>query len=256
MIAENPHLFAEDASTMIKPPLKTSTNAEKAALDSCNPKCPLQIGAPTPTQPVECSAENAVGKPLQPTNKITTPFGLRPETWNCPTQPAVQGHHQWLVPVISPTEGLIYKPCVGGFVPYGSPSPAMSNYMNPVLPQHSYFSTYDIMPMVTGSFSEPLPCFQMGLASIGEIPRPSLNLRIPKEFDSQGSTPNSPIEKTEGGKGGGTFKLFLGSEELQTPVANRVIKAVPHNLRTAASESVARIIRSIQEERNKQQDNV
>uniref|UniRef100_A0A7C9EAC6 Protein EARLY FLOWERING 3 n=1 Tax=Opuntia streptacantha TaxID=393608 RepID=A0A7C9EAC6_OPUST len=91
-----------------------------------------------PNDKCQCTAENAVSKaPPVLAPKSSPPVNTDPEmnSWSF-HQPA---SHQWLVPMMCPSQGLVYKPCpapgfmspvLGGYGPLGS-TPAVDNLMNP-----------------------------------------------------------------------------------------------------------------------------
>ncbi|XP_010910484.1 ELF3-like protein 2 [Elaeis guineensis] len=217
--------------------------------------------------------------------------------------------NQWLVPVMSPSEGLVYKPYTGpcpptgGFMApvYGSCTPlslppVAGDFMNPAYgvpashqPQNmgvlsrapavapNYFPAPCGLPVenpiVTSSAVEqisPLP----GSGPHGQIDqhsRSSCNMSHPKseafsccfwKFQSskdtelQGSTASSPCDKVREERDAlPLFPMALATDGPNRPSQSsgrenhtRVIKVVPHNARSA-TESAARIFRSIQEGR-------
>lgn len=114
---------------------------------------PVHVGkrkdiSENPNSKMECSAENAVGKtPFfspkngQPPNFMphagptTVPMAADTKMAPCCFHPSPG--HQWLVPVMSPSEGLVYKPYTapaimgpgcGGYGPFGS-IPLTGNFM-------------------------------------------------------------------------------------------------------------------------------
>ncbi|KAF6164281.1 hypothetical protein GIB67_010251 [Kingdonia uniflora] len=193
--------------------------------------------------------------------------------------------NQWLVPVMTPSEGLVYKPFAGPCPPTaGFMAPVYGgDFMNPsyMMPSHPhgpYFPPYGTQvmnPQVT-SFSGSQNQLQghVSQLSTGEVnmqkSRNSCNnskqksdtisgkVQTSKESELQGSTASSPFEKAQ--RGARALPLFpvnrppeSPSKDLQQQQA-RAIKVVPHN-RRSATESAARIFRSIQEERQ-QHDSV
>ncbi|KAI7993581.1 Protein EARLY FLOWERING 3 [Camellia lanceoleosa] len=317
-IAGSPHLLLEDGAYLGEP-LKASS-ARKLPLEYIVKPSP-QIAkhkddSDNPNRNMECSAENAVGKTSlssaqhvsQPSickqfsgNPLSTTVTADSKLSPCFHQPPTG--HQWLIPVMSPSEGLIYKPYPGhGFMgpafgscgPPGS-NPMMGNFVNPAysVPSphhhyqgigvpptsppvgHSYFPPYGmpvINPVFSGLASQPGQSGQLsGLCNVltaqkngGVIPN-VVRLRASKESELQGSTASSPGERALGfGVGPATngrnaLPLFPTSPSTHTldevpqlhdveQPATRVIKVVPHNARSA-TESVARIFQSIQEER-------
>lgn len=155
MIAGSPQLLLEDSAYLGKPPFKGSP-AKKLPLEYVvKPLAHIvkhKDDSEKPNHKMECSAENAVGKTSvssvkmgsqppnygpylgnQPPAPIATDTNMGP--WCFPQPPG----HQWLVPVMSPSEGLIYKPypgpgfmgtACGGCGPLGS-TPMTGNFMNP-----------------------------------------------------------------------------------------------------------------------------
>ncbi|XP_065848976.1 protein EARLY FLOWERING 3 [Euphorbia lathyris] len=229
--------------------------------------------------------------------------------------------NQLLVPVMSPSEGLVYKPYTapgvmessgGGQHPFGA-IPFNGNFINPcygvpashhphgngVIPGfppvgHGYFPPYampSINPPVYGSAVEQMNCVlgsrsqghSGGLSGVGANfnlqhqssskvltkkrgsisqvikPRASRESGVPRR------TASSPSEKVQklGTVGDAEekdaihpFPMAPATPEgpLETGQQTRVIKVVPHNPRSA-TESVARIFQSIQEERKKYDSN-
>nr|XP_011463349.1 PREDICTED: protein EARLY FLOWERING 3 [Fragaria vesca subsp. vesca] len=208
----------------------------------------------------------------------------KPASWCFQPPPG----NMWLVPVMSPSEGLTYRPyrgpCppTGGFMPpiYGSLDPGNKNYSNaaygipltyqqgmgigtPPLLQ-TYFPTYTPPVINHSSHENPLSFGETNFTLphqrscnmsnqmrevmsyyMGNIPAPIVN-------ELQGSTPNSPSDKTKGN----VLPLFptapQGEEfaeiEQMSEHQSRAIKVIPHSFRSA-TESAARIFLSIQEER-------
>nr|UPI49081.1 EARLY FLOWERING 3-like protein [Osmanthus fragrans] len=183
-IAGSPHLLLEDAAYLGKP-VKASP-AKKLPLDY-DVKVPLnvskrKINSDKPSHPTECSAENTVEK----ASVSSVQYSLPPFSGN-PPAPSVSGAnnfgpwcfnqpngHQWLIPVMTPSEGLVYKPfsgpgfmgpACGGYGPHGS-TPAHETlahgflaphyqYQLPSFPPdgpHGYISPYG-MPLVNPAFS-------------------------------------------------------------------------------------------------------
>lgn len=339
LIAGSPHLLIEDVSGLGKTSLVNSP-AKKFSEDH-NGGYPSQTTnhkeeQEKPGHQMECSAENAVGKTsissVKSANQLSD-YG--PGMRNPPLAPIVPdvkmgpwgypqpSGQQWLIPVMSPSEGLVYKPypvpgltgtACGGCGPYNS-SPMMANIPNPAYgvplhphhqgfgfpsgvppPGHSYFPTYGMPVMsfnVSGSsveqtnrFSRPVQYGQTGQLSGGEVnnlqhqnssnlPKQrkgsvaQIKFQANKDSELQVSTASSPSEKPPEGLGNvqssdGKEALPLfpvapavsegGSQLREAEQPTRVIRSVPHNARSA-TESVARIFRSIQEER-KQFDSI
>lgn len=284
-IATSPLFLLEDVAHISKP-VKALTE-KKVPLDCTNKALP-NVSNPKgdSKKPVteEGSAENFITKSslssvqnnVLPPNYRITCNQARPWSFNQPHGP------QWLVPVMSPSEGLVYKPYPGpGYVGPAVPSnnfmtpaygvPAIHpHYEFPSFPSpcsHPYFSAYGMPVMSTTSFSsssieqvnQPAIPGQFQLVNLASQRNKSgqvrENLQLAEDFEVQGSRAGSPSERAKG-SGSGIFwgkrnalKLFPTSLiEPECPTPARVIKVVPHNA-GSATESVARIFRSIQEER-------
>ncbi|CAK8568410.1 unnamed protein product [Lathyrus sativus] len=136
-------------------------------------------------QNLECSAENAVGKTsissVKNTSHISSsmPFAGNPHQGNMAADNGMgpwcfnqSPGHQWLIPVMSPSEGLVYKPYpgpgftgtnFGGCGPYGA-APSGGTFMNPsygIPPppetppgSQAYFPPYGGMPVMKAAASE------------------------------------------------------------------------------------------------------
>lgn len=205
LIAGSPHLLLEDGAFLGKRSLKDSPVRKLPAkyvvrLPSDISNC--KDDSEEPNHKIEHSAENAVGKnslssvkngsqlsnygfhlgnsqpaPVAADNKMGP--------WCYHQSPA----HQWLIPVVSPSEGLVYKPypgpgfmgtVCGGYGPF-SPAPLTGNFMNsaygvPAHPHHqeignlpptppvghTYFPTYGMpvmSPAISGSAIERVDQF-------------------------------------------------------------------------------------------------
>lgn len=327
LIAGSPNSSLEDSAYLGKP-IKSSSG-KRIPLDSIVRESQSVLkrknDSEKPNFRTEYSAESTVGitslssvqngsqlssqRPF-PGNPLPTPVtnDSNAGPW-CFQQPP---GHQWLIPVMSPSEGLVYKPfpgpgftspiCVGG--PPGS-TPSMGNFFAPTygVPAphphyqgtgvsfapptgHGYFRQYDMPvmnPPVSSSATEEsnhftLPGLQHQLSGVVDNSNiqhqdssnvlSEKNENIPdvvrfqttKDNELHASTASSPIERAQGTATGGRNMLSLFPT---SPVTDnhdsspqacvpdhpaRVIKVVPHNARSA-TESVARIFQSIQQER-------
>ncbi|XP_057799686.1 protein EARLY FLOWERING 3 [Salvia miltiorrhiza] len=311
--------------------VNAASNASKAKGNSDNPshkkersaentleKVPYsaaQNGVP----PSSCrpSADSAPSPPAVTSNDHNNvpPSSCRPSADSAPSPPAVTSNdhnnaqvprfnhpegHQWLIPVMSPSEGLVYKPypapgfsgqgCGGSGPP--RPNPMTGNFLAPVfgvptpMPQypfppyapHGYFPPYG-MPMmstaafsgssmeqmnphsVPGHFSARESASAASTQNYGPVPD-GLDRRAAEEIEVQGSSSSSPSEsqppstKVNSSVGGANILPILptpsraidASKSSPRVRAPRVIKVVPRN-GVSASESAARIFRSIQQER-------
>lgn len=253
LIAGSPQLLFEERAFLAKPPKVTPI--KKIPIEYITKHQNDENALEKPNDETEFSAENAVGKAslssVQNGSQTTycRPFSGNPllvpppadmGAWNYNPPPG----HQWLIPVMSPSEGLVYKPYPGpgfmnpvyggcgpmsghNFGPYGAPPPDHGpTGVHPFGPpaSHGYFPAYNTPPPA-------------------------------KETEVQVSTASSRSDKT---RNRNPLPLFPTSPP--APVAAtvpppvevaepaRVIRVVPHNARSATA-SVARIFQSIQEER-------
>lgn len=191
--------------------------------------------------------------------------------------------NHWLVPMMSPSEGLIYKPypgpcppmtsflppLYGGYAPVSFP-PASVDFINPACGALSYPPqppiyfptpyglpvTKQIMSSSTVEQVSPLPDVQPDkpdMPQSGQLQKP----RASKGGEAQGSTLTIPREST-GAAMKDALMSFAASQDsngtdrpsgsADKSSENRVIRVVPHNARSA-TESAARIFRYIQQER-------
>ncbi|XP_011081715.1 LOW QUALITY PROTEIN: protein EARLY FLOWERING 3 [Sesamum indicum] len=331
LISASPHVLLEDSGYLGKPlkPLHGKKLPLGCAVKAI-PNVSKQKGdTEKPSHKKEGSAENTVEKAsISSAQNGGLPSSCGPLSANSPA-PSVnqswcfnqpQGPHQWLIPVMSPSEGLVYKPYPGpGFMgqpcappasnpmmgniltPYGLPAPP-PQYQLPSFPPvgpHGYLPPPYGMPIMntaafSGSSVEQMnPPATLGRFSGGEenetnfinqhhnlFTSPSqkngavpddINLRrASKDIDMQASTGSSPIERRSGSQASnnlegrnmlplfptsGAISASKSTPQVATPERqSRVIKVIPHNA-LSASESAARIFRSIQEER-KQYDSM
>jgi protein EARLY FLOWERING 3 len=197
--------------------------------------------------------------------------------------------NQWPVPVLSPSEGLVYKPYTGpcppagslltpfyaNFTPlslpstaYGVPMPHQQQYMappgTPAMPMN-YFPPFTLPIMLPAA---PRSAVEQGSHAAVSQPNGNVQSRIScnmsnpsgvwKFYASRDSEPqaSSPCDRLQG-DGNGPMPFFpVSSVQNARPQPSsrsedkpgHVIRVVPHNAQTA-SESAARIFRSIQMER-------
>ncbi|XP_038712470.1 protein EARLY FLOWERING 3-like isoform X2 [Tripterygium wilfordii] len=281
-----------------------------------SPRVQSKVDIEKPNHNMEHSAENVVEKTslCQPLNFGPPQVPVATDTKTAPWCFHPPPGHQWLVPVMLPSEGLVYKPypapgfmgnAGGGNGPFG-PTTLPGNLVNPsssiptsyhhhqgfgVLPGiptvgQNFFPPYG-MPVINpaisssaveqtnrfvgpGSYGQTRHLSERGASfntehqsscsvptqKSGVLPQVT-NFRASRESEIQGSTGNSPIEKgDETAQRNGVLPLFPmasaaeegASQPHDADQPRRVIKVVPHNPRSA-SESVARIFQSIQEER-------
>ncbi|XP_012492491.1 protein EARLY FLOWERING 3 [Gossypium raimondii] len=192
LIAGSPHILLEDAAYLSKPSFKDSPvkKLPQELIVKPVPQNNRKDDAEKISCKMECSAENAVGRTsLSSVKNGSQPSNNGPFLGNSPLSPANGDNkmnpwcfnqmlgHQWLVPVMSPSEGLIYKPypgpgfmesACGGCGPFGQ-NPMTGNFMTSAygvptphqglgalpgtpLGGHSYFPPYG-MPVMNPAFS-------------------------------------------------------------------------------------------------------
>ncbi|CAL9079593.1 unnamed protein product, partial [Musa textilis] len=143
---------------------------------------------------------------------VSTASDNNPTPWYF-YQPA----NQWLVPVMSPSEGLIYKP-------YSGPSAPTSGFLAPF---HASFTPFGIPPLA-GNFMNAV----YGVAAFHGSP----SLDVPA-CASAITTNYFP-----------TYENLAPAQLSGRDSRTRAIKVVPRNARSA-TESSATIFQSVQEER-------
>uniref|UniRef100_A0A1D1XJB3 Protein EARLY FLOWERING 3 n=2 Tax=Anthurium amnicola TaxID=1678845 RepID=A0A1D1XJB3_9ARAE len=275
----------------------------------------------------ECPTENMAGVISLPREHGEGPISQIPRH-GVPSFPVTSDNksfhppgNQWLIPVMSPSEGLIYKPYSGpcpptaafmapvysGFGPLSVSPVDLSNpaFGVPVSHQHqntgaplgvpavapSYFPAPYGLPVVNPlTFSSPAEQTRLmaGLCPNGQLDQHSKSscnmsstksgtfsehvrkvqklenndlqggqkVQMSEDDDLQGSTASCPGDKAHGGRDPlPLFSVAAAVERSEHPPhahnkdqLTRVIKVVPHNPRSA-TESAARIFRSIQKER-------
>lgn len=328
LIARSPNLLLEDNLCAGKPPLNTC----QAKLRSLPCIVKAKNDSPNPDPGSQCADDNAVANMPHPFINNDSSKGFVSQqsnngscSGNVPPAPAANSKNikqtpwcfpppgnQWLVSVMSPSEGLVYKPYTGpcppttGFVApfYGSCRPVSLNptgadFLNtaygvpashqegigilPTTPPlgQTGFPPYG-MPVMNQSISgtavdQMIPFPPKDQSKDNHLSMVDINFMIPhqssrnmssqmsrvitsclekfqasKESEVQASTASSPSERAKGD----ALPLFPMAPIVQASDQNdqtgeqqaRVIKVVPCNPRLA-TESAARIFRSIQEER-------
>ncbi|PSR96894.1 Protein EARLY FLOWERING like [Actinidia chinensis var. chinensis] len=194
----------------------------------------------------ECTTENSNIKlnTQQSKNKpaSATSGDAKPPPWFFHPPPP---GNQWLVPVMSPSEGLVYKP-------YTGPCPPTSCLMLPFYGE-DFSNTHR---QRIGNFGQTyFPPYGMPLMNLS-VSSSAVEQASKESEVMQGSSTSRPPEKVLEGD---ALPLFPTDPTVKVPdqpaqthstteQPTRVIKVVPHNPRSA-SESAARIFQSIQEER-------
>ncbi|KAL7150809.1 hypothetical protein ABFS83_05G138500 [Erythranthe nasuta] len=277
-IAASPHLLHEESPYVSKP--KKDFPITKIAIKypiKSIPNIPKQkaVEPKKPTQEKEVSAENIARRESSfasvqncaPSSISSNGNARSPWAFN----QSPHGH-QWLIPVMSPSEGLVYKPYPGpGFVgpapssggcgPVGS-NPSTGDFLSPhhqyPLPaHHPYFPPYGMPIMNPPPFSGPDAddvSIQCPNLNDSHVPEEDVEVAVQVSDVSSSPVQDSGVEVRS------VLQLFPTSPAVddaawssQRPPRSgqqQVIKVVPHNARSA-TESAARIFQSIQEERKR-----
>ncbi|CAI9093611.1 OLC1v1029158C1 [Oldenlandia corymbosa var. corymbosa] len=335
LFAGSPNLLVED-STYLGKPIKGSA-PKKLSIEYAVKGVPNvskhHNDSEKQNYKIEGSAENTVGKnSLSSVQNNNQPPSYNQLVANSPAPAAAGDHtkgpwcfhqpqgHQWLIPVMSPSEGLVYKPypgpgmmapACGGCGPPGSTPPTMGNFFPPpygVPAMHhyqgmgappfpspagppGYFPPFGMAVMSQGIAGPPVDPMTHYAASgmHGQPPWLGINNGIQHQNSSNtqsllngvtmdaskskgsldvgmqistASSPNMVVQENGRGntsEGSGVLPLFPTAPIVESPTRNTppprevdhpagVIKVVPRN-GISATESVARIFRSIQEER-------
>ncbi|CAI9275025.1 unnamed protein product [Lactuca saligna] len=174
----------------------------------------------------------------------------------CPWGLTHQHHppgHQWLIPVMSPSEGLIYKP----YYP-GAPPPMFGqNMVNHGVPQqpHYQWPTGFVPPPAHGYF----PPYGMTEINTFGYGGEDMNMNHPQtRYKSVDACNNNSEVQVSNASSFSSDRLekpyvlpfFLMCSPTVEGEGSRVIRVVPRNAQLA-NESVARIFQSIQDERKR-----
>ncbi|CAH1447617.1 unnamed protein product [Lactuca virosa] len=188
--------------------------------------------------------------PLPPSDPRMGPWGL--------THQHHPPGHQWLIPVMSPSEGLIYKPYYPGAPPpmFGHNMvnhgvPQQPHYQWPTgfvpPPAHGYFPPYGMTTMNTSGSGGGDMDMNMNM----NHPQPryksvdACNNNSEVQVSNASSFSSDRVEKRD------VLPLFPMCSPAVEGEGSRVIRVVPRNAQLA-NESVARIFQSIQDERKRQ----
>ncbi|XP_077210650.1 ELF3-like protein 2 [Tasmannia lanceolata] len=229
LIAGSPHLLHEDYPYSSIPPKVPAKNPSSEYILKSQTQIIKKDDSRNPSQHTECPTENAVQKLLLPSLDGDANKGHTSQfTGYGPYSGIAQPAHQWLVPVMSPSEGLVYKP-------YTGPCPPTPGFMAPVYGGCGPL----IIPPVARDFTAPAygvpatPLLEgtknrtlhqqpgIGVISTGEVnlnmhSRSSCNIsnqkseafsshvwkfQTSKDSELQGSTASSPCERVQGGAG-------------------------------------------------------
>ncbi|CAL1360647.1 unnamed protein product [Linum trigynum] len=205
-----------------------------------------------------------------PSTTIATTKNMKPPpltTTNC-----LQAGNQWLVPVMSPSEGLVYKPYSGPSCPPTSSFTMASPYYGAepydvaqhreiftTINNHAALSQHAYFPPFGRHLPTPLLPKENHISSVREVNKSTSIWNCPenRQVSKEGRTTTRAIEKDRWDHDD-ALPLFPLEPMVQVVMSDkkcqineqrtRVIKVVPHNP-ISASESAARIFRFIQEER-------
>lgn len=209
MIAGSSDLLFEDAAILGKFPLQASTPKSIS----------LEVIVEPPTQnhkqqdhseklnhKLEHSAENGVGKTSFSSQKYGshlsnyTPFYGNPHQENVVSRSFNHSPgYQWLIPVMSPSEGLVYKPypgpgftgpMYGGCGPFG-PGPPNGAFMNPAYGIPDFHQAVAVSPFIPpGSYAHfPPHCVPaMNQSASGSVVEQANRFAAQVSHDSNGNS--------------------------------------------------------------------
>lgn len=237
LIASSPHLLLE-ASTALSKPSSKSLPTTKPLVEnnkkSLSPTRRNRDEPEKPAHPVECTAENAVG---QTPAFISKSVALAPPTasslgpW-CPPLHQPPGQQQWLIPMMSPAEGLVYKPYPGpgfsptGFCgPYGSSPVMMGNFMNPAygVPAHQGMGFVPGIPHANHGY---FPAYGMSVTNVGVSGAGSSSISAVGQV-------NHPTEPSTGIQTGHVLRHESNHPQPQSSCNNNIV-SVPTTAPTAS----------------------
>ncbi|KAF6153873.1 hypothetical protein GIB67_001106 [Kingdonia uniflora] len=237
-LARSPHLLLENNSCVKEPAMKVPPKKF--------PKSPAPIAKQKSgsQKPIQSRDQN---EPDASSTKVS-PWIFKPPPGN-----------QWLIPVMSPTEGLVYKPYRGSFPPtegfmepsYGAP------VLNQVYaPPNTHVAPFHLSPYYVSVMNSATSLERVRPQLVGDSMSNQRNNTIPRHPQKLQPFKDSALE--DFATSNALVRLIaLGMDGSDHPIQTQssrqessVIKAVPHNPKSA-TESAARIFQSIQEERQK-----
>ncbi|CAK8569820.1 unnamed protein product [Lathyrus sativus] len=155
LIAESSNLLPDAAAILGKFPLQGSNSKSLSLEEVVEPHTQnhkQQDHSENQNHKLDCSTENGVGK--------TSLSSQKSNQANAGSQFFNQSPgHQWLIPVMSPSEGLIYKPypgpgfpgaVYGGYEPFGH-SPPDGTFMNPAHGVPNFHQAIAMSPFIPPS---------------------------------------------------------------------------------------------------------
>ncbi|KAI3830499.1 hypothetical protein MKW98_030662 [Papaver atlanticum] len=233
LFAGSPHLLLEENSYLVKPSFKESSVKKlhpKYVVKPIPEITKQKDNSSKPNRITECSAENAVEKPNPPSvndgtdrrngnqHPVYTPYSDNPPPTPSPPPPNNNNQgwcfpppgNQWLVPIMSPSEGLVYKPYSGpcppaaGFMTpfYGgcgpmSLPPIAGDYLNPAYqypaphPQHiGHHSAVPVPPTYFPPYGMPVMNSVMSASAVEQV-GPSTEQLSTGEFNANMQSRNS-----------------------------------------------------------------
>ncbi|XP_009594920.1 protein EARLY FLOWERING 3-like isoform X1 [Nicotiana tomentosiformis] len=240
LIASSPNSMLGDGSSLGKPLKRLST--KRLALEY-NVKAPENVSkqkndSEKPNSRTESNAENVGETSLssrRPLSEIASPTPVKHDSHMGPWLFNQSSGQQWLIPVMSPSEGLVYKPHPGpAFTSpvYGGCGPPNPNFLAPAYYQrmgapfapptgHGYFPPFGMSVMnpvipspaidqpdqiaetsSQGQFSEGRANFNIqhqnssNVASENNVTMPDVRLYLSRDSELQASTASSPSERS------------------------------------------------------------
>ncbi|CAN4120241.1 unnamed protein product [Withania somnifera] len=275
LIAGSPKVNLEDAAYLGKSLKRLS--AKRISLEH-SVKAPENVSlskndSEKPKARMECNAKTDVGKTslssvqngsqlssCRPLSEKTPPTSVRYDSFVSPWCFNQPPGYQWLIPIMSPSERLVYKPHPGPAVispvygGFGSPGLTSSTgkFLAPAYgltfappTGHGYFHPFG-MPVMNPAIPFPAQYQSNQVAATRKLSN-VVRLYPSRDSELQASTASSPSERSRGVDVAIDNPVVWPQPQFPNR-PDRVIKVVPHNARSA-TESAARIFQSIQEER-------
>ncbi|CAA6666121.1 unnamed protein product [Spirodela intermedia] len=290
LLSVSPHVLLEDTSRLqgqpvedpcanflVKPQMKTIKEKVAGSNHLVEPQPPI-TNQRDHSQKAKCDSKSTtedmagilsfhrVQHPTDQASSLPVSSDSTPRPW-CFQAPA---SNQWLVPVMSPSEGLIYKPCTSPYPPpaalmntvYSGSTPlslaphwvlpgsaAIAPTLLPVpfgLPVHG--AEVEQLKPIAGPLLKQHSWSSCGVSNPKSGPFSELDRSVQKSKGSilQGSTGSSPSDTRLQGQRAAVTPLPMVSEG--SGQHTQVIKVVPHNPKST-TESAARIFQRIQRER-------
>ncbi|KAL5071721.1 hypothetical protein RYX36_022608 [Vicia faba] len=203
LIAESSNLLLDAAAILGKSPLQGSNSKSLSLEEVVEPQAQnhkQQDHSENQNHKWDCSAENGVEKTSFSSQKYGshlsnyTSFPGNSDKTNVGAQCFNQSPgHQWLIPVMSPSEGLVYKPYPGPGFPGAVYGPPDGTFMNPAYGVPNFHQAIAMSPFIPPSSYAYFP--PPGMPAMNQSVSGSVAEQV-NQFVAQGSrerNSNSPL---------------------------------------------------------------